>query len=172
MNPRVRSPLPLPQGLTRRSIESKTLANRTDTRVNPAYDSPPDRATLQRAYAEAEIRDSTTDITLNKRDFHWLSALVALPARACAGRPFFNSAVRALVAKRLDIDVPIGIAVVLALGLSIFETSHHPTHAYFDSALILTAFLLVGPALEKAMRRRTRAAARDFADLRTQTVTK
>jgi Cu2+-exporting ATPase len=173
MNPTVRSLLPLPPGLTRRSIESKALAKRPDTRSNPAYGDPADRTTLQRAHARAEIRDNATDITLNKRDFfHWLSALIALPARACAGRPFFNSAVRALVAKRLNMDVPIGVGVVFALGMSIFETLHGPTHAYFDAALILLVFLLVGHTLEKAMRRRTGAAAGNFADLRAQTVTK
>ena len=38
-----------------------------------------------------------TDITPETRDFfHWLSALIALPAAAYAGQPFFQSAWRAL----------------------------------------------------------------------------
>src|SRR5262249_30341798 len=64
------------------------------------------------------------------------------------------------------------VGVVLALGMSVFETLHQPTSAYFDTALILLGFLLVGRALEKAMRRRTRAAAGNFAAMRTQTLTK
>jgi len=172
MNPTVRSPLPLPPGLSRRSIESKTLrAKRPDTRVDLARDYLPDQTVLQRAHARADICDNAIDVTLDNRAFfHWLSALMVLPARAWA--PFFNSAVRALVARPLNMDVPIGVGIVLTLAMSIFETLHHPAHAYFDSALILLAFLLVGRALGKAIRRRSCAAAADFTDLRTQTVTK
>ena len=45
---------------------------------------------------------NVTDITPETRDFfHWASALIALPAAAYAGRPFFASAWRALsVARR------------------------------------------------------------------------
>ena len=38
---------------------------------------------------------NATDITPETRDlFHWLSALIALPAAAYAGQPFFHSALR------------------------------------------------------------------------------
>jgi Cu2+-exporting ATPase len=40
---------------------------------------------------------NATDITPEQRDFfHWLSALIALPAAAYAGQPFYRSAMRAL----------------------------------------------------------------------------
>ena len=39
--------------------------------------------------------------------FHWISALLALPAAAYAGRPFFLSAARALRGRSLNMDVPI-----------------------------------------------------------------
>jgi Cu2+-exporting ATPase len=114
-----------------------------------------------------------TDIAPEQRDFfHWLSALIALPAAAYAGRPFFHSAIRAVMARRLNMDVPITIGVLLALGMSVVETWHHAEHAYFDSALMLLTFLLVGRALEQAMRRRTRAVAGNLAALRAETATK
>ena len=116
---------------------------------------------------------NATDITPEQRDFfHWLSALIALPAAAYAGRPFFSSAVRAIAARRLNMDVPISVGIVLALGMSVFETLHHAAHAYFDSALMLLTFLLVGRTLEQAMRRRTRAVAGNLAALRAETATK
>src|SRR3546814_4578140 len=39
--------------------------------------------------------------------FHWLSALIALPTIAYAGRPFFSSALMALRYRRTNLDVPI-----------------------------------------------------------------
>ena len=78
---------------------------------------------------------SITDITPETRDFfHWLSALIALPAAAFAGQPFFTSAFKALRNRRTNMDVPISIGVTLALGVSLYETAVSAEHAYFDSA--------------------------------------
>jgi cation transport ATPase len=174
MNPTVRSSLPIAPGLTRRTIERKTLlAKRMDARVKPAYDAPPDRTARQRTHAKAETRRNATDITTQQRGFfHGLSALVALAAAACADRPFFNSAARALAAGRSNMDVPISVGVVLALGMSVFETLQQSTHVYFDFALMLLTLLLVGRTLEQAMRRYTGAAAGNFAAPRAETLTK
>jgi Cu2+-exporting ATPase len=107
------------------------------------------------------------DMTQETRDlFHWLSAAIALPAAAYAGQPFLQSAIRALRSGRTNMDVPISIGVVLALGMSLVETANHAEHAYFDSAIMLLFFLLCGRALDHAMRRRTRAFAGNLAALR------
>ena len=116
---------------------------------------------------------NVTDITPEQRDFfHGLSALVALPAAAYAGRPFFRAAMRGVAAGRINMDVPITLGVLLALVMSVAETLHHAVHAYFDSALMLLTFLLVGRTLEQAMRRRTRAVACNLAALRAETASK
>ena len=116
---------------------------------------------------------NVTDITPEQRDFfHWLSALIALPAAAYAGQPFFRSAIRALRAKSLNMDVPITLGVLLALAMSVFETLGHAEHAYFDSAIMLLAFLLAGRYLDQNMRRRTRALAGNLAALRAETAVK
>jgi len=113
---------------------------------------------------------NVTDITPETRDFfHWASALIALPAAAYAGRPFFKSAWRALKARTTNMDVPISIGVTLALGMSLVETFNHAEHAYFDSALMLLFFLLVGRTLDHAMRRKTRAVAGNLAALKGDT---
>jgi len=113
---------------------------------------------------------NVTDITPETRDFfHWASALIALPAAAYAGRPFFSSAWAALRAGTLNMNVPISLGVILALGMSVVETANHAEHAYYDSALMLLFFLLVGRALEHAMRRKTRATAGNLAALRAET---
>ena len=56
-------------------------------------------------------------------------------------------------------DVPISLGVILALGMSVVETANHAEHAYFDSAIMLLFFLLIGRTLDHAMRRKTRAIA-------------
>jgi Cu2+-exporting ATPase len=113
---------------------------------------------------------NVTDITPETRDFfHWASALIALPAAAHAGRPFFASAWRALRARAPNMDVPISLGVILALAMSLVETANHAEHAYFDSAIMLLFFLLVGRTLDHAMRRRTRAVAGNLAALKADT---
>ncbi len=110
---------------------------------------------------------NVTDITPETRDlFHWLSALIALPAAAYAGQPFFQSALRALKARAFNMDVPISLGVLLALAVSVYETLNHAEHAYFDSAIMLLFFLLTGRYLDHAMRRRTRAEAGNLAALK------
>ncbi len=89
--------------------------------------------------------------------FHWLSAMIAIPVVAYAGRPFFASAALALRHRRTNMDVPISIGVLLATGLSAYETITGGEHAYFDSAVMLLFFLLVGRALDSTMRGKTRA---------------
>lgn len=88
--------------------------------------------------------------------FHWLSALIALPAIAYAGRPFFKSAWKALSHGQTNMDVPISIGVVLTTALSLFETFVHGPHAYFDGAVMLLFFLLGGRTLDSVMRDRAR----------------
>ncbi len=88
---------------------------------------------------------NVSDMLPEQRDFfHWLSALIALPAAAYAGQPFFRSAFRAIRASGVNMDVPITIGVILALGMSVVETINHAEHAYFDAAIMLLTFLLVG----------------------------
>ena len=113
---------------------------------------------------------NVSDMLPEQRDFfHWLSALIALPAAAYAGQPFFRSAWRALSNKTTNMDVPISIGVILALGMSVVETIHHAEHAYFDAAIMLLTFLLVGRFLDQNMRRRTRAVAGNLAALKAET---
>lgn len=84
---------------------------------------------------------NVTDITPETRDlFHWLSAAIALPAAAYAGQPFFRSALSALRVRQVNMDVPISLGILLALGMSLVETANHAEHAYFDSAVMLIFF--------------------------------
>ena len=79
---------------------------------------------------------------------HWFSALIALPAIAYAGQPFFATALDALRQRRTNMDVPISLGILLAAGMSLFETIRGGPHAYFDSAMTLLFFLLIGRYLD------------------------
>jgi Cu2+-exporting ATPase len=113
------------------------------------------------------------DMIPEQRDFfHWLSALIALPAVAYAGQPFFRSAFRALRARSVNMDVPISIGVMLALAMSVVETLRHAEHTYFDAAIMLLTFLLVGRYLDQSMRLKTRTFAGNLAALKAEIATK
>jgi Cu2+-exporting ATPase len=103
--------------------------------------------------------DATRDL------FHWLSALIAIPALFFAGRIFFRSAWAALRHGRMNMDVPIALGVSLAYGMSLFETINHGPHAYFDASVSLLFFLLIGRTLDHVMRARTREAVTGLAKL-------
>ncbi len=102
---------------------------------------------------------------------HWFSALVALPAILYAGRPFYRSALAALRGGGLNMDVPISLAVLLAAAMSLFETITGGAHAYFDSAVTLLFFLLIGRYLDRRARGRARSAAERLLAMRGGAVT-
>jgi Cu2+-exporting ATPase len=94
--------------------------------------------------------------------FHWLSGLIAIPAAIYAGRPFFRSASKSLSAGHANMDVPISLAILLALALSIYATVLHRPRAYFDAAVMLPFLLLLGRYLDFLLRRKARGAAREL----------
>jgi len=103
--------------------------------------------------------------------FHWLSALIALPAIAYAGQPFFRSAVGAIRAARLNMDVPISLGIILASGMSLFQTMRGGDQVYFDAAIMLTCLLLIGRFLDESVRVRAKGAAENLLGLKALSAT-
>ncbi len=110
-------------------------------------------------WAGVEMMPATRDL------LHWVSAIIALPAVVFSGRVFFVSAWKALRGGRLNMDVPISLAVILASLLSIFEVRAGGDHTYFDAAVMLLFFLLIGRYLDFQMRHRARSAANELLSL-------
>ena len=97
---------------------------------------------------------------------HWISALIALPAVVYGGAPFFAAAARAIRAGALSMEVPISVAVITASAISLFETTRGGSHVYFDAAVSLLFFLLIGRFLDRRARARARASAEHLLALR------
>ncbi len=103
--------------------------------------------------------------------FHWLSALIALPAVAYAGQPFFRSALQALRARSLNMDVPISLAILLSASMSLVQTARGGEHVYFDACITLLFFLLLGRYLDQRMRMRAKGAAQNLLKMRPKSAT-
>ena len=100
-----------------------------------------------------------------RETFHLISALIAVPIVAYAGRFFFVSAWTALRRGGVNMDVPIALAIALATGLSLYETVRGGEQVFFDAAVTLTFFLLIGRWLDHRMRDRARSAMTGLARL-------
>ena len=97
--------------------------------------------------------------------FCWLSALIALPTVVYAGQPFYASALSALKGRRLNMDVPISLAIILATGMSLYQTVVGSEQVYFDAAVSLLFFLLIGRYLDEHLRVRARGEAQNLLSL-------
>ena len=102
---------------------------------------------------------------------HWISAMIALPAVAYAGRPFFRSALAAVRGGHMNMDVPIALAVLLAAGMSLSETMRGGERVFFDASVMLLFFLLIGRFLDLRLRGRARSAAENLTALKATAAT-
>jgi Cu2+-exporting ATPase len=101
----------------------------------------------------------------------WVAALIALPAIGYGGMPFFGSAARALHARRINMDVPISLGLLVVTALSVADALTGNGQTWFESAVMLLFFLLLGRVLDQRARGRTRAAAGHLLALRLREVT-
>lgn len=104
------------------------------------------------------IWSGAADETATRSLFHFLSAVIAVPVVAYAGWPFFKSALLALRARTTNMDVPISLAVLLSVGLSLVQMAEEGQHVWFESATMLLFFLLIGRLLDARARGRAHSA--------------
>lgn len=103
-----------------------------------------------------------------RQGLFWLAATVSVPLTLYAGQGFFRSAFKALRSGGTNMDVPIALAVLLALGLSLYQVSAGMAHTYFDAAVMLVFLLLVGRYLDFHLRGKAQSAARHLLALQSQ----
>ncbi|RCS30790.1 heavy metal translocating P-type ATPase [Rhodanobacter denitrificans] len=89
--------------------------------------------------------------------FRWLGLLTSLPVVFYSAQPFFTGAVRELRERRLGINLPVALAVVLVFAASAFNTFRGSGEIYFDSVTMFVFLLLGGRYLELRSRHRSGA---------------
>ncbi len=86
----------------------------------------------------------------------WTSFFLTIPIVFYSALPFYQGAYNALKIKRLSMDVPVSIAIILAFLASSWATFTQQGEVYFESVSMFTFLLLIGKYLE--FRARSRAA--------------
>lgn len=84
----------------------------------------------------------------------WVGLAISTPAALYVGWPFFKGAWTGLRAGALTMDATITLASLMAYLASVWATVTGRGAVYFDCLLALLFFLLLGRALEGAVRRR------------------
>ncbi len=94
-----------------------------------------------------------------------------MPAVAYSGQPFFRSALQGLKRRRLNMDVPISLAILLSAGMSLVQTVREGEHVYFDACVMLLFFLLIGRYLDQRLRIKAKGAAQNLLRMRAKSAT-
>ena len=88
----------------------------------------------------------------------WISALLGTIALAWPGATFFRSAITALRARSVNLDVPIALALLAGGAAGLYNTILNRGEIYFDSLTVLVFLLLVGRWLQYRQQRKADAA--------------
>ncbi len=104
----------------------------------------------------AEPGSITPDITQLLR---WASWVLTLPVLLFSARPFFSNAWRDLRQRRISMDLPVALGIVITFVISSAATFEPQgwwgAEVYFDSLTMFVFFLLSGRWLEQRLRERT-----------------
>jgi Cu2+-exporting ATPase len=91
--------------------------------------------------------------------FRWASMCVAVPALGFAAQPFFRTALAALRARRLHLDLPLSIGILAGLAWGTANVIRGVGEIYFDSLAMLVFLLLVARWVVLRYQRRASTAA-------------
>jgi Cu+-exporting ATPase len=114
------------------------------------------------------------------RSANWIGLVLSTPVVLWCGWPFFERAWTSIVTRRANMFTLIGLGVGAAYAFSAAATlapqlfpegfrMHGEVEAYFDTAVVITALVLLGQVLELRARGRTGAAIRQLLGLAPKT---
>jgi P-type Cu2+ transporter len=88
--------------------------------------------------------------------FYWVCLLLTLPVILYSARAFFEPAWRDIKNRRVGMDVPVSLGILLAFAGSAWTTVFNGTsdHVYYDSVVMFAFFLLTGRYLELMARKK------------------
>ena len=100
--------------------------------------------------------DWTGDDLEYQRFFYWICLLLTLPVILYSARTFFEPAWRDIRNRRVGMDVPVSLGILLAFAGSAWTTIFNSSsdHVYYDSVVMFVFFLLVGRYLELMARKK------------------
>ncbi|WP_028772233.1 heavy metal translocating P-type ATPase [Shewanella waksmanii] len=121
-------------------------------------------ATMQvMMFALALYSEYFTDLEVEYRDyFRWVSMIFAAPVVFYSAQPFYFSAIRGMLAGRLNMDVSVSIAICGAYIASCIATVQGTGEVYFESVSMFTFFLLLGRYLEQNARQKAAMSANNL----------
>jgi P-type Cu2+ transporter len=102
--------------------------------------------------------DYTGIETSHQSYLRWISLFLTLPVVLYAARPFVQSAWRSLKARRLNMDVPVSLAIYYTFFASAYATLFKTGEVYFESVCMFTFLLQLGKFFEYRARSRARDA--------------
>jgi len=86
--------------------------------------------------------------------FRWISLIIVTPVVCYCALPFYRNALSALTARRLNMDVPVSLAILLAFGASVIATIEKSGEVYFESVSMFAFFLLLGRFIEQRAKKK------------------
>ena len=86
--------------------------------------------------------------------FRWLGLGLTLPVVGYSALPFFTSAWRDLRQRRISMDLPVSIAILVAFASSCLATVNGQGEVYFDSVVMFVFFLSASRYFESMARQR------------------
>ena len=99
--------------------------------------------------ATADYLSYDLDGSMFFHPFRFISMVLAAVIVFFSGFSFFKNSWTALKNRNIDVDIPIALAILLAFGLSSYNTIKLSGDIYFDSIAAIVFLLLSGRALQK-----------------------
>ena len=86
--------------------------------------------------------------------FRWIGLLLTTPVLLYSAQPFFRGAWRDLLNRRIGMDVPVSLGILVAFTGSVHATVTDLGDVYYDSVVMFVFFLLVSRYFELMARKR------------------